>query len=139
MRYTKSRTFHRLPTTLLLMAVAVSGGCADRLLAPGDELLGRWGGDHIEFVAEADGVMIRMACAWANVPGPFTLGSVRDFEGTGLLYRSSHIGEPLNLRFGGRLVPGGGLRLTLVFNEEQPVAYFLRLGRRADLSTICVD
>jgi hypothetical protein len=129
MHRTTRGTFHGLRATLFLMTIFVSPGCGDQLLAPGDPLVGRWGGAHIELVADANGVVIRMACSWANVPGPFTLGSDKDFEGTGLLYRSSHIDEPLDLRFGERLVQGSGLRLALVLNEDEPVVHLLPAGQ----------
>jgi hypothetical protein len=129
MRCPTSGTLQRLRTTLLLTASVMVGACADDVLAPGDQLIGRWGGGNTELVANAEKVVIRLICSRVDIQGPLTIGSGRNFDGVGLLSSGSLGRVEGTVRIEGHLLPGDGLRLTLVLNDDVWLVQALRKNR----------
>jgi hypothetical protein len=126
---------------LALVAAAASVGLAPPAQdAPGEILLGVWGGDRVVAVFSVDGAKIQQDCAEGSIPTPVRLDRARRFEIAGV-YAASRPGPeredetgPPPATYSGQLVRSTTLRLTIhPAAGAQDRSYVLERGAKPKL------
>ncbi len=119
---------------LILPLALLSASCGDDPADPGAVIDGRWGADHVELVAAADGMQVEYDCAHGATDGPlvldgggaFAVAGTYTLEGGPVDVNDPPVDHPALYR--GRIL-AGQLMLTVTLTGDDTVLGPYLLGR----------